>query len=202
MNINPNPFFSPANPGFYFEQDFGKNMPKDVVELTDDRYKELLADLDKGWCLVVGPEGQPLAVAPPPPTAQEVIDRLTRSIDIAADNARRVVIGDPLRAVEYDRVAAEAQTFKGAGYPANVVPRSVSAWMLDGRTAQEAADGILREAQQYSEVIYTLRELRLSAKSQVRALVEAGKEPQAREQAAEAIAAIAATVAGISGPRD
>lgn len=202
MNNNPNPFFSPANPGFYFEQDFGENMPRDAIEITWERYQELLADLNKGRLLMAGPDGQPITAAPTPPTAQAVADYLARSIDIAADNARRVVIGDPLRAVEYDRVAAEAQAFKDAGYPADAVPRSVAAWMLEGRTAKGAADDILREAKQYDEVIYTLRELRLSGKSQVRALVEAGKEAQAREHAAETIAAIGATAAGISNTRD
>lgn len=202
MNINPNPFFSPANPGFYFEQDFGTDMPRDAVEISVERYQELLADLGKGWRLMAGPDGKPIAVAPPPPTAQEVTDYLIKSIDIAADNALRVVVGDPLRAVEYDRVAAEAQVFKDAGYPANAVPRSVAAWAINGRNATDAANDILREAQQYNELLNSLREARLAGKAQVRASIEAGKEAQARQWATDTIAAIRTIALTANSPRD
>ena len=87
---------------------------------------------------------------------------------MAADAARRTVAGDPLRAVEYERAAAEATTFAEAGYPSDAVPRSVAAWAINGRTARQAADSILAEAAAYTEALYTLREARLQAKEQIR----------------------------------
>ncbi|PNA66102.1 phage tail protein, partial [Pseudomonas sp. FW305-76] len=84
------------------------------------------------------------------PTAEEMCFR----IDAYADEMRRLVAVDPLRAVEYERTAAEAQAFKDAGYPEDAVPRTVAAWAIMGRTAEEAADGILTEAAKYAEVLY------------------------------------------------
>lgn len=122
---------------------------------------------------------------------------LCQQIDTAADVARRAVAGDPLRAVEYDRAASEAQAFAAAGYPADAVPRTVAAWAINGRTAQQAADSILAEAAQYTEALYFLREARLQAKAMVRAAMDAGQIEQAQDIAAETIAAIEAAVAGI-----
>lgn len=122
---------------------------------------------------------------------------LCQQIDTAADAARRAVAGDPLRAVEYDRAAVEAQAFALAGYPADAVPRTVAAWAINGRTAQQAADSILAEAAQYTEALYFLRETRLQAKDLVRQAMAAGNVEQAQDITAETIASIEAAVAGI-----
>lgn len=118
-------------------------------------------------------------------------------VDCAADAARRAVAGDPLRAVEYDRAAAEAQAFKDAGYPAEAVPRTVAAWAISGRTAQQAADNILLESAAYTEALYQIREARLGAKELVRQAMAAGNVDQAQDIAAETIASIESAIAGI-----
>ena len=130
----------------------------------------------------------------PPQDAQR---DLCHQIDQAADAARRAVAGDPLRAVEYDRAAAEAQAFKDAGYPADAVPRTVAAWAISGRTAQQAADNILLESAAYTEALYQIREARLGAKELVRQAMAAGNVDQAQDIAAETIAAIESSIAGI-----
>ncbi|MDP2747959.1 phage tail protein [Pseudomonas sp.] len=122
---------------------------------------------------------------------------LCMQIDAAADSARSKVAGDPLRAVEYDRAAEQAQAFKDANYPAGAVPRMVSAWAIGGRTPKQAADNILIEAAQYNEALYLLRETRLQAKELVRQAMQAGNVEQAQDIAAETIASIKAAVAGI-----
>lgn len=122
---------------------------------------------------------------------------LSQQIDAAADAARSAVAGDPLRAVEYERAASEAQAFKAAGYPAGDVPRTVSAWAIGGRTAQQAADSILAESAAYTEALYQIREARLGAKELVRQAMAAGNTEQAEDIAAETIASIEAAVAGI-----
>lgn len=122
---------------------------------------------------------------------------LSQQIDTAADTARAQVAGDPLRAVEYQLAATEATAFAAAGYPAEAVPRTVAAWAINGRTAQQAADSILTEAAQYNEALYFLRETRLQAKDLVRQAMDAGNVEQAQGIAGETIAAIQAAVAGI-----
>ncbi len=124
-------------------------------------------------------------------------DRLCTRIDTAADAARAAVVGDPTRTVEYERAAAEAAQFKAAGYPADHVPRTVSAWAINGRSAQQAADSILAEAAAYTEALYVIRETRLAAKEQIRTLMAAGEVEQAQQLAEHTIASIEAAVAGV-----
>lgn len=146
----------------------------------------------------------------PKPTSQQMLvagqavllASLCRDIDQAADHARAKVVGDPVRTEEYKLAAAEAAEFKAAGYPPEAVPRTVAAWVLGDRTAQQAADSILLEATQYNEALYLLRETRLQAKELVRQAIDAGNVAQAQDIAAETIASIEAAVAGIgNNPR-
>lgn len=127
---------------------------------------------------------------------QALTARLCASVDTAADAARRAVAGDPLRAVEYERAAAEAQAFAAAGYQGEVPPM-VAPWAISGRTAQQAADSILAEAAQYTAALVQLRTTRLQAKELIRAAMADGNVEQAEDIAAETIASIEAAVAGI-----
>ncbi|WP_313221980.1 phage tail protein [Stutzerimonas nitrititolerans] len=124
------------------------------------------------------------------------VDDLCANIDTAADTARARVAGDPLRAVEYDRARIAAEQFAAAGYQGDVPPM-VAAWAINGRTAQEAADDILHEAAQYTAALIALRETRLAAKEQVRALMDAGEVEQAQQVVEQTVAAIEAAVAGV-----
>lgn len=121
---------------------------------------------------------------------------LCAQIDTAADAVRLAVAGDPLRALEYDRAASEAQAFAAANYQGDVPPM-VAAWAINGRTAQQATDSILAEAAQYNAALVQLRTVRLAAKEQVRAAMDAGNTEQAQTIAEQTIAAIQAAVAGI-----
>lgn len=108
-----------------------------------------------------------------------------------------MIAGDPLRAVEYERAAAETAAFAVAGYPSDAVPRSVAAWAINGRTPRQAADSILAEANAYTEALYLIRETRLLAKEQVRQAMAANQVEQARLIASAAIDSIRAAIAGI-----
>jgi hypothetical protein len=130
------------------------------------------------------------------PGPEQTTADLCQRIDNAADRARRAVAGDPLRAVEYDRAAAQAQAFKDADYQ-GTVPPMVAAWAINGRTAQQAADDILHEAAQYTGALVQLRTTRLQAKELIRTAMQAGDIEHAQDIAAETIAAIEAAVAGI-----
>lgn len=173
----------------------GDQMPADAVAISEALYLAVIASPAAGKVRSHDAAGLPILIDPLPviPTA----DELCAKIDATADSARRAVAGDPLRAVEYERSAAEAKAFKDAGYPAEAVPRTVSAWAINGRTAQQAADSILAEAAAYTEALYQIREARLGAKELVRGAMAAGQVEQAQDIAAETIAAIEAAVAGI-----
>lgn len=169
-------------------------LPADAKPIPEERYLQVIASPPAGMARSHDADGLPILIAAPPyvPTAEELCQR----IDTAADSARRAVAGDPLRAVEYDRAAAQAQAFKDADYQ-GTVPPMVAAWAISGRTPQQAADSILAEAAQYNGALVQLRTVRLQAKELIRAAINAGNIEQAQDIAAETIASIEAAVAGI-----
>lgn len=187
--------YSPSTGCTYLESVHTTNMPEDLINISEQTYQDVIANPETGKVRSHTADGTPYLIDPPAfiPTAES----LCLSIDHVSDTARRAVAGDPLRAVEYEKSAAEAQAFKDAGYPAGAVPRTVAAWAIEGRTAQQAADSILAEAAAYNEALYQIREARLQAKALVRAAMDAGQIEQAQDIAAETIAAIEAAVAGI-----
>ncbi len=170
-------------------------LPPDAVEISAERYESVIANPTAGKVRSHDTDGLPILIDPLPyvPTA----DGLCYSIDCAADTARAAVVGDPTRTIEYERSAAEAAQFKAGGYPSDSVPRTVAAWAINGRTAQQAADSILAEAAAYTEALYVIRETRLAAKEQIRTLMDAGDVEQAQQLAEQTVAAIEAAVAGV-----
>ena len=117
-----------------------------------------------------------------------------QQIDQAADSARRAVLGDSLRALEYQVTAQEAEAFAAAGY-AGEAPPTVQAWMdaahLD---AQAATDSILLEARAWKGALYQIRAARLKGKQET---LSAASHDAAEAIANGAIAAIHASVQGI-----
>lgn len=170
------------------------DLPEDAIEIPEQRYLDVIAKRPRDKVIDHDLGGLPILVDPL--TYVPTDEALCNEIDAAADAARRAVAGDPLRAVEYDRAASEAQAFAAAGYQ-GAVPPMVAAWAINGRTAQQAADEILREAAQYNGALVQLRTTRLQAKELIRTAMQAGDVEQAKDIAAETIAAIEAAVAGI-----
>ncbi|MEO4014756.1 MULTISPECIES: phage tail protein [Pseudomonas] len=127
---------------------------------------------------------------------QQETERLCAKVDAAADKARTALAGDPLKAMEYAQAAVAAQAYKEAGYPKKDVPMAVSAWVVKGRTAKQAAEQILSKAAQLSDHLRTLRTLRLKAKMQIRAHAAKGKIDLARSAGDEALVAIREFVSG------
>ncbi len=187
-------YFSASTGGFYSVKIHGSNMPADVVNITETDHAELLAGQAAGKVIAADASGRPVLQDPAPivPTTAA----FCATVDAAADAARRKVAGDPLRAVEYDRAAREAQAFASAGYQGEVPPM-VAAWAISGRTPQQAAASILAEAAQYNAALVQLRTTRLQAKELIRQAMANGNVEQAQDIAAETIAAIEAAVAGI-----
>jgi hypothetical protein len=127
------------------------------------------------------------------------VDQLCARVDEAADNARQMIAGDPLQAMEYAQAAADARAFMEEGYPKKEVPLSVAAWVVKGRTAKQAADQIVAKAAQFNESLLTLRTLRLKAKAQIKAHIAKGKTDLANQVSEEAIAAIRNVVGELAG---
>lgn len=115
-------------------------------------------------------------------------------IDQAADNARASVVSDPLRALEHERAAAEANAFKAAGY-AGDMPPSVKAWADAAELEpQAAADGIIAEADEWLAAMYAIRAARLKGKQRV---LKATSHDAAEALADTAIAEIRDSIAGV-----
>jgi hypothetical protein len=162
-----------SNPrGFYDARLHGENIPEGAKQITSERYSELLEGQSQGKIIREDIEGSPVLIDPPVIVLSS--NALCVQVDDAADRAREAVAGDPLRAVEYQRAAIEAKSFKDAGYPAGSVPPMVAAWAIGGRTAQQAADNILSEEAAYNGALVWLRTTRLAAKEQIRTLMDAG----------------------------
>ena len=178
--------------GFYDVAIHGDSMPVDVVEITSEDHAALLEGQSQGKRIDWDDAGYPFLADQPAPSLTELCSR----IDATADAARRAVAGDPLRAVEYDRARLAAEQFAAADYQGDVPPM-VAAWAINGRTAQQAADDILREAAQYNGALVQLRTVRLQAKELIRAAMAEGNVELAEDIAAETIASIEAAVAGI-----
>lgn len=182
--------YSPTTQGFYLDS-IHADIPADAVILTNSEYEKALSAKNRGEQVSVA-NGKLVFIA-----RAVASEELLYRIDAAADAARARVAGDPLRAVEYDRARIEAQAFADAGYPADAVPRTVAAWAINGRTAQQAANSILAEAAAYTEALYVIRETRLAAKEQIRTLMAAGEVEQAQQVVEHTVAAIEAAVAGV-----
>ena len=187
-----NTWFDPDLRGAY--EDAG-SWPSDATEYPREVFDAVVSSRPSDKVMVPDESGRPVLVDLPPLPVTAA--NLCAQIDNAADAARSAVAGDPLRAVEYDRAASEAQAFKDAGCPANAVPRTVAAWAIGGRTARQAADSILLESAAYTEALYQIREARLGAKELVRQAMAAGNVDQAQDIAAETIAAIESAITGI-----
>lgn len=171
-----------------------KEIPEDARPITAIEELELVGKRPIGCIITLGADGkfrhsQAPALAPS-------CESLCQSIDRSADIARSKVVGDTSRAEEYRVAAAEAQAYQESGFT-GPVPRSVAAWAINGRTAEQAAQSILAAASAYANALHLIRETRLQAKDLVRSLMDSGETAAAEDVAAEAMAAIEAAVAGV-----
>lgn len=104
-----------------------------------------------------------------PPTTDQYLaaQRLQActEVDATADRCRLLVVGDPLRVVEYQRAADEAQHFMDTG---EALPAVLDWANAKGWTAEQSAQNILDESRAWNGVLYAIRDTRLSYKEQIR----------------------------------
>lgn len=71
-------FYSPSTKGFYDKDIHGENMPSDVLEITFEKYRELLDGQNNGKVIVATNEGT-LALQDPPELNKEEKENLANS---------------------------------------------------------------------------------------------------------------------------
>ncbi|MEQ6292201.1 hypothetical protein ACFPAG_16465 [Vogesella sp. GCM10023246] len=177
-------------PTGYYRTDFnGNNIPAEAIDLSEQQWEELKNNpgrrrFDHSTLAVV-------VFDPPAPDLNDIKNTLCKRIDVMADSARLAIAGDPLRVVEYERAAIEAQVFKDAGY-IGAVPPAVQSWAeAKGWTGEQAANSILTEAASWNAALYGIREMRLKGKEAVRNAPAAAEAQAAAEGAMEQIHAVA-----------
>lgn len=186
--------YSPTTSGFYDLSIHGYSIPADAVEITEVQHAQLLSDQSAGATIQPDENGFPVAVFPPPPNLAEQITALCLQVDTAADAARLKIAGDPLRVVEYERAATEAQAFKAAGYT-GATPPTVASWAeAKNWTAQQAADDILAVSVAWNMAMYALRDIRLKGKEAIRAAADTETATAAATAASDQIQAVLAAM--------
>lgn len=118
-------------------------------------------------------------------------DEMCIRLDAAADAASQTYAGNELRALEYQRAAAEAQAYKDAGYKGDA-PAGVQAWAdAKGLSGKDAADGILAKAMAAEQAQAAIRAIRLKAKEAVRSATSLDAVQTAADSALAALQALA-----------
>ncbi|HDC4364748.1 TPA: tail fiber assembly protein [Enterobacter chengduensis] len=71
-------FYAKSTGGFYTPEINWNNIPDDALEITDDKYLELLQAQSDGKIITSDDKGNPVAITPPPPTQEELIAQAER----------------------------------------------------------------------------------------------------------------------------
>ncbi|WP_397452532.1 phage tail protein [Pseudomonas sp. NA-150] len=116
--------------------------------------------------------------------------KLCAAIDAVADATRHAIAGDALRVLEYEQAARDAKAFQEGGFPSGEVPLSVAAWVVNDRTARQAAEDILTKASILNDAVLRIRTVRLQGKEALRLEMSKGNVDAARQLADETITQI------------
>lgn len=87
-------FYSQSTGGFY-DDAIHKTMPDDVVSITVEEWQALLAAQATGQVIQADSNGNPVAVAPPAPTADQVIKNQIAALEatVTQRRVREAVLG-------------------------------------------------------------------------------------------------------------
>lgn len=185
-------FYYSATTGGFYASDIHNAMPADVVEITNEQHQALLVAQAAGSRIQPDDSCHPIAVAPKPPTLEQIKASLCASIDAARDSAYADIGGNNAgRIQEYAMARDDAVAYRGAAYTGEV-PVGVSSWVTPERTARQAADGIIATADAWTAFVGAVRTYTLQGKYAVEAAVD---EDAANAAATESIASISAAVA-------
>lgn len=88
-------------------------------------------------------------------------------IDMVADTVRQRFVISPMRAWEYKQAELDAIEFKARWY-IGAVPMSVDTWVeATGMTPQQAADDIIKAAENFTYALGAIRRARLVGKAKI-----------------------------------
>lgn len=76
---------SPSTRGFYSHEDHGDNIPSDAVEISDEKYRELLDGEIAGLQIVADADGQPYLAEYPPPSHEQLQAQFVTAIQHRLD---------------------------------------------------------------------------------------------------------------------
>lgn len=95
-------FYSKTTGGFYTREIHGDNIPADAVEITVEEHQALLECQSQGKLIVADESGRPILQDPPPPTAEQIMQRLEARVQRWLDEQARALGYDDIRsAVTY-----------------------------------------------------------------------------------------------------
>lgn len=183
--------YSPST-GCTYIQGLHEEFPSDLIFISEECFQAVIANPEPGKVRAHHQDGTPYLADPAPPSVEDLCQR----IDAAASDCARLILGDLLRVLEYERAASGAREFRDKGFPDDGIPVSVAAWATDGRSAKDAAEEIIRRADEQASRIDAVRALRLAAKSRVRLLAEDLAAAQAEAATAEQQLALLANPKG------
>lgn len=78
--------YSAATGGFY-DTELHDTLPADACEISAADHAQLLADQAEGLQIVAGVDGRPIAVDPPPPSAEQAMAAVRRERDRLLDES-------------------------------------------------------------------------------------------------------------------
>ena len=108
-------FYSSSTNGFYSVDIHGNLMPQDVVEITIEKYKELLQGQTDGAKISSDEAGRPVLVWPPAPTNIQLISEKKLLINVEFEKTmRQITAGVPLNEISsWSKQESEARAYLG-----------------------------------------------------------------------------------------
>lgn len=90
-------FYSKSTGGFYTREIHGDNIPADAVEITEAEHAALLEGQSQGKLIVADESGRPILQDPPPPTAEQIMQRLAARVQQWLDEQARALGYDDIK---------------------------------------------------------------------------------------------------------
>lgn len=113
-------YYSANTGGFYDAAIHGKNIPADAVEISADEHAALLAAQSSGKVIQADKDGKPVAVDPPKPTSEQVLERIKSERDSRTENGGYKVGTKWFHSDQKSRSQQLGLVLLGANIPANL----------------------------------------------------------------------------------
>lgn len=95
-------FYSKSTGGFYTREIHGDNIPADAVKITEAEHAALMEGQSQGKRIVADESGRPILQDPPPPTAEQIMQRLEAHVQRWLDEQARALGYDDIKtAISY-----------------------------------------------------------------------------------------------------